>query len=225
MKITFLVTIITIACLLGCHRDLPKREVTNSDEKKFIDFRGDFGKPSLIQYYKNFYDKAFQLKSIEESEYPQEVRIYFEHSFGHTFFRQRFSQNDTMYADLNLGIIEISNDSVYMHHQTQVKTFGSYKYDNLLEIPGQIQDSMILKSESDSSLILDNIAVWFIQIKNGSKVTNILVNGRLEEIKDKAIRDKIFGLISKISYNFSFAFTADQAADSFFTRPYRNFKK
>ena len=49
--------------------------------------RNDFGKPTLIAYYKSFYDKAFRLKPLEESEYSHEIRVYFEHSFGHTAFR------------------------------------------------------------------------------------------------------------------------------------------
>ena len=219
-----MIFIITMMFLISCHEDVPIRVVTTLNEKFLIESRKDFGKPSLIQYYKDFYGKAFRLNTIEESEYPQEIRIYFEHSFGHTAFRQRFSQSDTMYADLDLGFIEISNDSVYMLHDTNIKTFGKYKYDNSLKLSALNLDSMIVDSKRKDAGVLDNIAVWFIQIKTGSKVRNILVNSGLEEIRDMQVRKEVKDLISKISHNFSFVFTANELNDSMFRRPYKSFR-
>ena len=84
---TLLFIIIVITGVLSCHNNSGRRAVANPNKKTLIDMRNDFGKPTLIAYYKSFYDNAFRLKPLEESEYSHEIGVYFEHSFGHTAFR------------------------------------------------------------------------------------------------------------------------------------------
>ena len=88
-----------------------------------------------------------------------------------------------------------------MHYQTEVTTSGKYKYDNS-ELSGLSQDSSIFEGRITPDLILDNISVWFIQIKAGTKLKNILVNSGLDEINDKEICANISQIIKKITTNF-----------------------
>ena len=107
-----------------------------------------------------------------------------------------------------------------MHHQTEVTTSGKYKYDNSFELLGLSQDSSIFEGRITPDLILDNISVWFIQIKAGTKLKNMLVNSGLDEINDKEICANISQIIKKITTNFSFRFTSNELADSVFRKSF-----
>lgn len=219
MKKTFAILLLIFFC--SCNEKIVfERKAFKLDKEVFYGFRSDVEKISRFKLFKEGINKAFELNPIEKSVFPYELRVYFSHAFGDKFFLQHFNEKDSMIAKLYMAQSENRNDSLFMRYKECVTTYGNYRYDNSFKIDGLHADSLLIEHEVDPN-ILDNMSLFYIQIKNKNSFKYIIAEPLNFEHKNKNFEWKIAEMILQLQTNLNFKFNSESIIDSALINPGR----
>ncbi len=148
-------------------------------------------------------EKAFSLVPLTRSQADRETRIYYASIRQELFFVQKY-QHDSLTVELYQCGTERKNDSLFMRIGGLIKAGGKYDIDKL------VRDDMLPVFKdcrvSNGVQHLDKGYIYFIQVKTGKVVKNILMNDNCELVTaDKEI-EHTKDFIRSISATFNFAF-------------------
>lgn len=218
MKNTLLLLLIicTGSCIEKVHF---KREAYRPDKRVFYGLESQVKETADFSLFKYGIDKAFGLNPIENSVFPYELRVYFIHRYGETFFHQQFDNNDSMNAELYTAKTEVGNDSLFMKYLELVTTRGKYKYDGSFKIEGLETDSLLIENHVQPNT-LHYVSLFYVQVKIKNSVKYIIADKINFDRKEKGVERNIVDKIRQIEEDLGFKFRSERILDSAFLNPY-----
>ena len=182
-----------------------KREKLEINKEFFFGKDQKIETNNLIKTMTSDVEKSFNLNPIYKSTNENEVRIYFANPFVERFFFQYFNS-----TDLTVGLYDCKtdrrNDSLFMHIFRLITIKGRYSKDSLVKIASLPNYSLQIDKNSPDTPVLDDGAIYFIQVKNGATIKEILINKPFQKEESNHDSKEISNFIRAIEKQYNFVF-------------------